>query len=216
MTNNTLLPLSTASCYTSSVKASLKRPLLLDSSNHTKPCWEDSSSCFQCRPFVAGTGIGFVIQLIALSASTYSTMIQWYTTTTTSSPVEECLLLRLLGQLDTVLYFLVWINFTFSMTQFGSDFWRRQLTRYSSSRCDLDGEDQWTRKSVFAAGLNVIVGVVLGSFLAFALGYVVILGASPITLLPMLYTLLVDLVLCYIMALCYDWETIWGLTIDNS
>jgi uncharacterized protein YacL len=65
---------------------------------------------------------------------------------------------------------------------------------------------------MFHSGIKFVVGVVVGSFSAFVV--VDALLGSPIALSSMLVTLIVDLLLCYFMVLCYDWGD--DETIDND
>jgi hypothetical protein len=198
MFNTTLLPLSTASCYASSsssedsVKNAFKRPLL-DQADHNsceKAPHNPIVAVIRSPSFAASTQIGFFLQVITLCASVMQEMKWGSHTNNNGILLFWCI--RLLSQIDICIYAIIWVTFTLAMTECGFQFLRRRLASPTA-----------TRKSIFHSGITVLVGVVVGSFGA-SMVVDALLG-SPNALSSMLVTLIVDLLLCYGMVLCYDW-----------
>jgi hypothetical protein len=88
------------------------------------------------------------------------------------------------------------LTFSLTMTQSGYSFLRQIfLGRFCLIKA--------TRRSTFDAGINVLLGIVVSSFVAWTT--VDVLLGSPIPLAPILFTLFADLLLCYFMVICYEW-----------
>jgi hypothetical protein len=100
-------------------------------------------------------------------------------------------ILSVLTQIDLVIYVLIWIAFTCTMTKNGMQFLRLQSQNPSLQR-------RW----VFVLGVYFLVGIVLGAFGAWSL--IDIYLGFPIPFLPIVATVGIDLVLCYLMVWCYD------------
>lgn len=143
--------------------------------------------------FIAlGTLTGFLIQVVSLGA--YAFMLTQYGEITESSASEgEWFVygvLSVLTQVDLVLYVLIWMAFTCTMTRNGMKFIRGKY------------QMPVKRRSVFLLGVYFLVGIVLGAFLAWTM-IDVYLG-FPIPFVPIAMTVVADLVLCYLMVFCYD------------
>jgi hypothetical protein len=100
-------------------------------------------------------------------------------------------ILSVLTQIDLVIYVLIWIAFTCTMTRNGMQFLRFQYQNPNLQR-----------RGVFVLGVYFLVGIVLGAFAAWSM-IDVYLG-FPIPFLPIVATVGIDLVLCYMMVWCYD------------
>ena len=58
------------------------------------------------------------------------------------------------------------------------------------------------RRFVFVLGVYFLVGIVLGAFCAWTL--IDLFLGFPIPFVPIMATVFVDLILCYLMVCCYD------------
>jgi hypothetical protein len=138
-----------------------------------------------------GVVIGFLIQIISLGA--YAFMLTQYGELPTDSSDSDWLVygvLSVLTQVDLVIYVLIWVAFTCTMTRNGMAFIRLQY------------QAPVKRRSVFILGVYFLVGIVLGAFVAWTM-IDVYLG-FPIPFVPIIATVVVDLILCYLMIFCYD------------
>lgn len=118
-------------------------------------------------------------------------------------------LLSVLTQIDLIIYVLIWIAFTCTMTRGGMEFLRFQFASNDTSSSNNNNNKSTgvtgstlKRRFVFVLGVYFLVGIVLGAFGAWTV-IDVYLG-FPIPFLPIAATVGVDLVLCYLMVCCYD------------
>jgi len=123
--------------------------------------------------------------------------------------------LSILTQVDLVVYVLIWVAFTCTMTRNGMTCIRAQFFNNDSDEEEGDDEDEESqpavsvtkgsnikRRYVFLLGVYFLVGIVSGAFLAWS-AIDIYLG-FPIPFKPILLTVTVDLILCYCMVRCYD------------
>jgi len=123
--------------------------------------------------------------------------------------------LSILTQVDLVVYVLIWVAFTCTMTRNGMTCIRAQFFSNNSGNEEGDDEDEESRPAVsvtkgsnikrryvFLLGVYFLVGIVSGAFLAWS-AIDIYLG-FPIPFKPILLTVTVDLILCYCMVRCYD------------
>ncbi len=104
-------------------------------------------------------------------------------------------LLSVLTQLDLVVYVMVWVGFTCTMTRNGMECIRSNFFTSSES-------SSVRRRYVFVLGVCFLVGIVIGAFSAWTA--IDIYLDFPIPLEPILATVIVDLALCYMMVVCFD------------
>jgi len=138
-----------------------------------------------------GLATGFLIQVISLGA--YAFMLTQFGEMPTASSESEWLvygLLSVLTQVDLVIYVLIWVAFTCTMTRNGMAFIRLQY------------QAPVKRRSVFVLGVYFLVGIVLGAFVAWTL--IDMYLGFPIPFVPIAATVTIDLILCYLMVFCYD------------
>ena len=149
-----------------------------------------------------GAFTGFFIQMVSLGS--YAFLLTSYgmedendskaiLPPTSSGTNTEWLLygvLSALTQVDLLVYVMIWIGFTCTMTRNGFAFIRFQY------------QAPVRRRYIFVLGVYFLTGIVLGAFLAWSL-IDVYLG-FPIPLVPIAATVIVDLFLCYLMVWCYD------------
>jgi hypothetical protein len=195
------LRLHTAACYESSNDCSnnshLSRPLMEEESSLPQsPSSEDTSSRQAFRPSSAclyGALAGFLMQTIAVGACI--AMAFEFGEDAPSSRSCLYLLLKLLSRIDICLSVIVWATFTMSLTQ-------RGMRLLKSQQC-FEFE---SKRSIFDIGVNSILGTVLGS-LAASTVINIILGfpSTTIPFLPLVGTVCGDVVICYLMVVCYDW-----------
>lgn len=203
------------------LKKMISEPLLVDQCEQTdlqKPCKHDkpsSSSCSHSKFVVLGALTGFFIQVISLGA--YALLLLHYNkylqqegnsegvdlvTFWSNNNTEEWKsmvnvdwfiygILSVLTQIDLVIYVLIWIAFTCTMTKNGMQFLRFQYQNPALKR-----------RFIFVLGVYFLVGIVLGAFAAWSM-IDVYLG-FPIPFFPIVATVGIDLVLCYMMVWCYD------------
>ena len=105
--------------------------------------------------------------------------------------------LSVLTQIDLIVYILIWVAFTCTMTRNGMACIRSQFFRGHEEKNAVVH-----RRYVFVLGVCFLVGIVLGAFVAWStvdmyLGY-------PIPMKPIVLTVGIDLVLCYMMVCCFD------------
>ncbi len=114
-------------------------------------------------------------------------------------------LLSVLTQVDLIVYVLIWVGFTCTMTRNGmrcirSQFFSSSSSSSSSSSKHSNSADQ--NRYVFVLGVSFLVGIVIGAFGAwFAIDVYL---DFPIPLQPIVVTVVVDLALCYMMVMCFD------------
>lgn len=138
-----------------------------------------------------GVATGFLIQVISLGA--YAFMLTQFGEKPAAESESDWFVygvLSVLTQVDLVIYVLIWVAFTCTMTRNGMAFIRMQY------------QAPVKRRSVFILGVYFLVGIVLGAFVAWTM-IDVYLG-FPIPFAPIAATVVVDLVLCYLMIFCYD------------
>lgn len=140
---------------------------------------------------ILGVMTGFMIQVISLGA--YAFMLTQYGEVPASSSESDWFiygLLSVLTQVDLIIYVLIWVAFTCTMTRNGMAYIRLQY------------QTPLKRRSVFVLGVYFLVGIVLGAFVAWTM--IDVYMGFPIPFTPIAVTVLVDLVLCYLMVFCYD------------
>jgi len=117
-------------------------------------------------------------------------------------------ILSVLTQVDLVVYVLIWVAFTCTMTNNGmscirSQFFANEEDDFEAKKSSSDKDNKIIkRRYVFVLGVYFLVGIVIGAFGAWS-AIDVYLG-FPIPFKPILTTVTVDLVLCYLMVWCYD------------
>ena len=130
----------------------------------------------------------------------------WTTTHNTHNSVLHTLLC-LFSQLDIVVYVMIWIAFTWTMTKQGMTRCCRRrgstttITNLSSSSSSTSNNNQ-DRRSIFRRGVYFLGGIVIGAFIAWSM--IDLYLQFPIPLTPIVLTVLLDLLLCYGMLVCYD------------
>lgn len=116
--------------------------------------------------------------------------------------------ISVLTQIDLIAYILIWAAFTCTMTRQGMSCIR---THFFGDKVKKDDEGVYAkqnrgrvvrRRDVFVLGVYFLVGIVVGAFGAWSaidlyLGF-------PIPFTPIITTVTVDLLLCYLMVWCYD------------
>ena len=112
-------------------------------------------------------------------------------------------ILWIISHLSIALWPVVWmIPFVLSMTDTGSAWAQRKF--YRSTTAHAATEDVVSQRTLFVSGVNIFVGISIGSF--FAMCIVDGLFGFPVNVFKLLFSLVVCLALCHIMILCYDAE----------
>lgn len=140
------------------------------------------------RALFSGIFTGFFVHAVSLGA--YAAMIVYSGEKGDKLPGFAMTSLSFLTQLDLMVYIMIWIAFTCTLTGSGMTMIRSRLGEHVK------------RRNVFVLGVYFLVGIVLGAFTAWSLvdSY---LGFT-VPLAPIAVTVLVDLILCYLMIWCYD------------
>ncbi|KAL3939715.1 MAG: hypothetical protein SGBAC_005607 [Bacillariaceae sp.] len=137
-----------------------------------------------------GLGIltGFLVHTAALGA--YAALIVKAGKSEEEVPPVALKCLSFLTQLDLIVYVIIWIAFTCTLTGSGMRTIRARFGEHIE------------RRNVFVMGVHFLVGIVVGAFAAWSMvdSY---LGFT-VPLVPIVGTVLIDLVLCYLMIWCYD------------
>ena len=135
-----------------------------------------------------GTFIGFLIQVVSLGA--YAIMlVHWGDNVVQKTGGDWFLytILSILTQIDLGIYVVIWMALTCTS---GMAMLRNQT------------QTPVERRFVFVSGVHFLIGIVGGAFIAWFMidAY---LGFF-IPFLPIVATVIVDLMLCYMMICCYD------------
>lgn len=138
---------------------------------------------------VVGCVSGFLIQMISLGAYAFM-LLQHADETEKEQDFVLSLVLSGLTQIDIAIYVLIWMAFTCSMTSGGMHCIRTSCGRPIK------------RRFVFVNGVYFLVGIVSGSMIAWTM--IDMYLDFPIPFVPIIVTVLLDLVLCYLMICCYD------------
>ena len=169
-----------------------------------------------------GSVVGFLIQVVSLGA--YGVMLMNWGEDALHANKSNAdwflyAVLAMLTQIDLCIYVVIWLAFTCTMTRSGMAIVRKKLFMKStgskvaipkkkqrSIRSSRDAQVQAqatvNRRSVFIMGVYFLVGIVFGAFGAWTMIDVYL--DFPIPFLPIVATVAVDLVLCYLMVWCYD------------
>lgn len=108
-------------------------------------------------------------------------------------------LLSIMTHIDLIVYVLIWVGFTCTMTRYGM---KCINTQFFSSTEGQSSQHAVQQRYVFVLGVSFLVGIVIGAFGAwFAIDLYL---DFPIPLKPILVTVVVDLALCYMMIMCFD------------
>jgi magnesium-transporting ATPase (P-type) len=145
------------------------------------------------RFILIGVVTGFLIQMISLGA--YAFMLTQYGDEQQMLNKSESdwlvySVLSVLTQVDLLIYVMIWLAFTCTMTRNGMAIIRFQY------------QAPVKRRFIFVLGVYFLVGIVLGAFVAWTL--IDLYLNFPIPFVPIAATVVIDLVLCYLMVFCYD------------
>jgi len=110
--------------------------------------------------------------------------------------------LSVLTQVDLVVYVLIWVAFTCTMTRNGMACIRASFFSSSDSKSNNNNCNKVRRRYVFVLGVCFLVGIVLGAFGAWSAVDVYL--NFPIPFKPIMTTVTIDLALCYLMLWCFD------------
>ena len=179
---------------------------------------------FQSRikSFSLGTMTGFFIQVVSLGAYAFIlvhfngmspresgvlSMDGFFRATTTTTSEGDLLgreavlytVLSVLTQLDLVVYVMIWVGFTCTLSRNGMNCIQSQFPLSSSNQAATPDIRQ---RYVFVLGVCFLVGIVVGAFAAWT--SIDVYLDFPVPLQPILLTVLVDLALCYMMVKCFD------------
>jgi len=110
--------------------------------------------------------------------------------------------LSVLTQVDLVVYVLIWVAFTCTMTRNGMTCIRASFFSSSDSKSNNNNCNKVRRRYVFVLGVCFLVGIVLGAFGAWSAVDVYL--NFPIPFKPIMTTVTIDLALCYLMLWCFD------------
>ena len=173
-----------------------------------------SYTSFPCI-LALGAIVGFLIQVVSLGA--YGAMLMNWGEDALHANKSRAdwflyAVLAMLTQIDLCIYVVIWLAFTCTMTRSGMAIVRKRFFIKSTNnegkipKKKRDAEVQVratvNRRSMFIMGVYFLVGIVFGAFGAWTM-IDVYLG-FPIPFLPIVATVAVDLVLCYLMVWCYD------------
>ena len=164
------------------------------------------------RALVVGTVVGFLVQVVSLLA--YRTILMRWgddekqllsSLAALSGAKSEDgsgvvhILLSLLTQLDLIMYVMIWLAFTCTVTKTGMSVLRK-------ISCTVKKDTQHTvdlsRRAFFHLGVYFLIGIVVGAFVAWTMTDYYL--GFPVPFLPIASTVVFDLFLCYLMIQCYD------------
>lgn len=149
---------------------------------------DKSERKFFTKMICLGTFIGFLIQVVSLGAYIIM-LVHWGDNVVKKDEGDWFIytILTILTQIDLCLYAVIWIALTCTG---GLSMLRGQI------------QTPVERRFVFFSGVHFLVGVVMGAFIAWSmidayLGFI-------IPFLPIVATVIVDLMFCYMMKYFYD------------
>lgn len=146
------------------------------------------------KSLFAGFLTGFFVHTIAIAS--YAALVIYFGYEKPTSRFELSgnwflySILSVLTQLDILVYILIWVSFTCTLSRSGLKMIQEQLN------------ENVKRRYIFLIGVKFLVGIVLGAFLAWILIDYVLGFQVPI--LSIIGTVAIDLVLCYAMIWCFD------------
>lgn len=107
--------------------------------------------------------------------------------------------LFLMSQADITVYFLITMMFIFFITRTGPIYRRKKFDREDAEKGSI-----WrSRRFLFRAGITFLFGIMFGSVAPWVvLDYKM---GMPLSLAPLVITLLLDLLLLPVMFRCFDW-----------
>jgi hypothetical protein len=209
--------LSTASCFesisSSTANANLKQPLVevqdLELSSSPSSQVEQKtdnerrrlSSLVLVKSLCFGSFIGLLIQAVTFSAFLVVSK-KWGRGN--PQPEESAALsywtLYLLIHMDIAVFSIIWGCIFMTLTRKGSMYMRKKFDNDADAP---NTESVWTQRFLFLNGIGVLLGVIAGSYTAWAIMDIE-MGFS--VSLPLLFsTLLMYGGLCYLMVKCFDW-----------
>jgi hypothetical protein len=166
-------------------------PLLIDYDDEIPTGNEEkdkSERKFFIKMMRLGTFIGFLIQVVSLGAYTII-LVHWGDNDVEKTGGDWYLytILSILTQIDLGIYVVIWMSLTCTS---GLAMLRDRM------------QTPYERRFAFVGGVYFLIGVVMGAFIAWFMidAY---LGFF-IPFLPIVATVIVDLLLCYMMICCYD------------
>jgi hypothetical protein len=246
-TESSLPLLYSASCFESSngnvSSTNITDPLLESSSSQDSTRVNDASGISNenkslvlvvnvvfsdARVWTSGLLLGFSVQMITMFA--YAGMItKWGVESVDSSSSifqgrgNLFAVVKVLSQIDLVLYATIWAAFALIMTKWGLSLLQRKFdkqkessnnnnnnnnkkdddsTTISATTTTLETVHQLNRRVVFYAGVNFLVGIVVGSFVAWTM--IDLKLGLPVPFLSIVGNVLIDLFLCFASVRCYD------------
>jgi NhaP-type Na+/H+ or K+/H+ antiporter len=160
------------------------------------------------KVFLMGIAAGLVLQAITFSA--FVTILKFWGKDPRPQDLSNramYFLLFLLSQADIAVYSVVIVMFIFFLTRSGPMYMRKKFDSEDGIIRTKEGESTIsslsTRKFLFRAGITFLFGIMLGSAAPWvAVDYKM---GLPMTLGPLIATLILDLFLLPIMFRSFDW-----------
>jgi len=179
----TLPTLSAAVCYGNENSAS--EPLLTPVKEEHQDKDEADTMSFRWTWFFAGFAIAILLQ-----ACCFTGLI--LTITRPGDGTALGVSYYLLSNIDTFAYLLICSAFTYSSSKLG----------YENLKTRFEWTEDYSRKALFHASIQSLIGIVMGSFLVW-IAIDIVLGL-PVAPEMILWPLGFDLILCALMIWCYE------------
>ena len=188
----------------------LKQPLIMSDESLEDEEQTDLSKVRQirsiiCKSLLLGIFIGFALQVIPFAAwHALSKMFGKDPKPTPGSLLSSfsyCMLV-LIGQLDLAMYVVIMLTFMYTMTKSGSLYMRKKFDRDAANP---NSGSIWTPRMLIVVGIYFLFGATVGS--SFSHWIILALRMEmAIPLMPILYTLMVDFVLLFLVSVGFDWS----------
>ena len=119
--------------------------------------------------------------------------------------------LYLLIHADIAFYTLIWVGFVMMATRKGSTYTRKKFDNDTDAP---NSESVWTGRFLVISVMDFRFGFTTGCYAAWAI-FDIALG-MPVSLVPLLCSLLVDVGFCCLMLKCFDWAHEEPSTADDD
>eukprot|EP00538_Stauroneis_constricta_P005096 CAMPEP_0119547306 /NCGR_PEP_ID=MMETSP1352-20130426/1448_1 /TAXON_ID=265584 /ORGANISM="Stauroneis constricta, Strain CCMP1120" /LENGTH=243 /DNA_ID=CAMNT_0007592183 /DNA_START=459 /DNA_END=1190 /DNA_ORIENTATION=+ len=152
-------------------------------------------SIFRMLWFCFGIILGCTIQLITIYTHTRQMIVTSGETSSSSSSSSSTTAINnittMIGKnIDILFYAIIWCLFLCTMTSCGYQYFKRNFAICS------------TQQQLYQIGSNILLGMIIGSFMAWL--YIDVVKGVPLSIVSITTTITIDIILCYFL-LSWSW-----------
>mmetsp|Transcript_17582 Transcript_17582/g.49698 ORF Transcript_17582/g.49698 Transcript_17582/m.49698 type:complete len:242 (+) Transcript_17582:463-1188(+) len=154
---------------------------------------KQKSSIFRMLWFCFGIILGCTIQLITIYTHTRQMIVSSGETSSSSSSSTTTInnITTMIGKnIDILFYAIIWCLFLCTMTSCGYQYFKRNFAICS------------TQQQLYQIGSNILLGMIIGSFMAWL--YIDVVKGVPLSIVSITTTITIDIILCYFL-LSWSW-----------